>query len=49
MLSPSIDMLSPSIDMLSPSVDMVPIGVIIPASVPQMSEIQEGLMNYPAH
>ena len=31
----------------SPSVDMLPFGVIIPAHVPQKSEIPEGLMNYP--
>jgi hypothetical protein len=29
-----------------PSVDMLPFGVTIPASVPQRSEIPEGLMNY---
>jgi hypothetical protein len=29
------------------SVDMLPFGVTIPASVPQRSEIPEGLMNYP--
>jgi len=28
---------------------MLPFGVTIPATVPQMSEIPEGLMNYPAH
>jgi hypothetical protein len=32
---------------VSPSVDMLPFGVTIPASVPQRSEIPEGLMNYP--
>jgi hypothetical protein len=36
---------------LSLSVDMLPFGVTIPASVPQRSEIpegiREGLMNYP--
>jgi len=32
---------------VSPSVDMLPFGVTIPANVPQRSEIQEGLMNYP--
>jgi hypothetical protein len=32
---------------VSPSVDMLPFGVTIPATVPQMSEIPEGLMNYP--
>jgi hypothetical protein len=26
---------------------MLPFGVIIPATVPQRSEIPEGLMNYP--
>jgi hypothetical protein len=31
----------------SPSVDMLPFGVTIPATVPQRSEIPEGLMNYP--
>ena len=31
----------------SPSVDMPPFGVTIPATVPQRSEIPEGLMNYP--
>jgi hypothetical protein len=30
-----------------PSVDMLPFGVTIPATVPQRSEIPEGLMNYP--
>jgi hypothetical protein len=32
---------------VSPSVDMVSFGVTISASVPQRSEIPEGLMNYP--
>ena len=32
---------------VSPSVDMLPFGVTIPATVPQRSEIPEGLMNYP--
>jgi hypothetical protein len=32
---------------VSPSVDMLPFGVTIPVSVPQRSEIPEGLMNYP--
>jgi hypothetical protein len=32
---------------VSPSVDMLLFGVTIPASVPQRSEIAEGLMNYP--
>jgi len=32
---------------VSPSVDMLPFGVIIPATVPQRSEIPEGLTNYP--
>jgi hypothetical protein len=32
---------------VSPSVDMLPFGVNITASVPQRSEIPEGLMNYP--
>jgi hypothetical protein len=30
---------------VSPSVDMLPFGVTIPATVPQGSEIPEGLMN----
>jgi hypothetical protein len=34
---------------LSPSVDMFPFGVTIPATVPQRSEIPEGLMNYPVY
>ena len=32
---------------VSTSVDMLPFGVTIPATVPQRSEIPEGLMNYP--
>ena len=32
---------------VSPSVHMLPFGVTIPATVPQRSEIPEGLMNYP--
>jgi len=32
---------------VSPSVDMLPFGVTIPATVPQGSEIPEGLMNNP--
>jgi hypothetical protein len=32
---------------VSPSVDMLPFGVTIPATVPQRSEIPEGLLNYP--
>ena len=28
---------------------MLPFGVNIPATVPQRSEIPEGLMNYPVH
>jgi hypothetical protein len=32
---------------LSLSVDMLPFGVTIPVTVPQRSEIPEGLMNYP--
>ena len=32
---------------VSPSVDMLPFGVTIPATVPQRSEIPEGLTNYP--
>ena len=31
---------------VSPSVDMLTFGVTIPATVPQRSEIPEGLMNY---
>ena len=31
----------------SPSVDMIPFGVTIPDTVPQRSEMPEGLMNYP--
>ena len=34
---------------VSPSVDMLPFGVTTPATVPQMSEIPEGLMNNPVH
>ena len=34
---------------VSPSVDMLPFGVTIPATVPQRSEIPEGLTNYPAY
>jgi hypothetical protein len=32
---------------VSPSVDTLPFGVTIPDTVPQRSEIPEGLMNYP--
>jgi len=32
---------------VSLSVDMLPFGVSIPVTVPQKSEIPEGLMNYP--
>jgi hypothetical protein len=32
-----------------PSVDILPFGVTIPATVPQRSEILEGLMNYPVY
>ena len=32
---------------VSPSVDMLPFGVTIPTTVPQRSEILEGLLNYP--
>jgi hypothetical protein len=46
MLSPSVDMLSPSVDMLSPSADMLPFGVTILATVPQWSDIPEGLRNF---
>jgi hypothetical protein len=34
---------------VSPSVDILPFGVTIPASVPQRSEIPEGLTNYPVY
>ena len=34
---------------VSPSVDMLPFGVTIPATVPQRSEIPEGLTNYPVY
>ena len=34
---------------VSPSVDMLPFGVTIPATVPQGSEIPEGLMNNPVY
>jgi hypothetical protein len=34
---------------VSPSVDMLPFGVTIPVTVPQRSEIPEGLINYPVH
>jgi hypothetical protein len=34
---------------VSPSVDMIPFGVNIPATVPQGSEIPEGLMNNPVY
>jgi len=34
---------------VSPSVDMLPFGVTIPVTVPQRSEIAEGLMNYPVY
>ena len=34
---------------MCPSVDMLPFGVTIPATVPQRSEIPEGLLNYPVH
>ena len=34
---------------VSPSVDMLSFGVTIPATVPQRSEIPEGLMNYPVY
>jgi len=32
---------------VSPSVDMLPFGLTNPATVPQRSEIPEGIMNYP--
>jgi hypothetical protein len=32
---------------VSPSVDALPFGMTNPATVPQRSEIPEGLMNYP--
>jgi hypothetical protein len=34
---------------LSSPVDMHPFGVTIPVTVPQRSEIPEGLMNYPVY
>jgi hypothetical protein len=34
---------------VSPSLDMLPFGVTIPATVPQGSEIPEGLMNNPVY
>ena len=34
---------------MSPSVDMLPFDVTIPATVPQRTEIPEGLMNYLVH
>jgi hypothetical protein len=34
---------------VSPSIDMLPFGVTIPVTVPQRSEIPEGLMNYPVY
>ena len=34
---------------VSPSVDMLYFGVTIPATVPQRSEIPEGLTNYPVY
>jgi hypothetical protein len=34
---------------VSPSVDMLPFGVTISDTVPQSSEIPEGLMNYPVY
>ena len=34
---------------VSPSVDMLPFGVTIPSTVPQRSEILEGLMNCPVY
>jgi hypothetical protein len=34
---------------VSPSVDILPFGVTIPATVPQGSEIPEGLMNNPVY
>ena len=34
---------------VSPSVDMPHFGVTIPATVPQRSEIPEGLRNYPVY
>jgi hypothetical protein len=33
----------------SPSVDMLPLGVTMPATVPQRSEIPKGLTNYPVY
>jgi hypothetical protein len=34
---------------ISPSVNMLPFGVTIPVTVPQRSEIPEGLMNNPVY
>jgi len=34
---------------VSPPVDMLPFGVTTQATVPQTSEISEGLMNYPVY
>jgi hypothetical protein len=49
--SPRVDISSTckvgqKLESLSPSVDMLPYGVTILATVPQRSEIREGLMNY---
>jgi hypothetical protein len=34
---------------ISLPLDMLPFGVTVPATVPQRSEFQEGLMNYPVY
>jgi len=50
--SPRVEISSPcqagqKLGSVSPSVDMPPFGVTVPATVPQRSEIPEGLTNYP--
>jgi hypothetical protein len=49
-MSPRVDILSTckvGKKSVSPSVDMLIFGMTIPATVPQRSEIPEGLTNYP--
>jgi hypothetical protein len=46
-VNPVIKFLRHALQRVSPSVDMLPFGVTIPATVPQGSEILEGLMNNP--
>ena len=41
--------ISPSFFRVLSTVDMLPFGVTIPATVPQILEIPEGLTNYPVH